>query len=97
MSRGVISGIFTAFHAFYFLEIRPGIIRFGRTIWNKNIKLWWARLWIRKDPHHWSLDNDRDAMMVMNQKEREKYGNDLIKRRNTAERNEEKREKYSGF
>jgi hypothetical protein len=97
MSRGIIPGIFTAFHAFYFFEIKPEIIRYRRIIWNKKIRLLWFRLWIRKDEFHKSLNTDREALMVMNSEEREKYVNDLIKRRNIAHRREEKRtdKKYS--
>lgn len=44
----------------------------------------WSKLWIRKDEFHSSLNLDAESMLYMNEKEREKYTIDLIKRRNIA-------------
>jgi len=41
------------------------------SFWNKRLKLWWYRLWIRKDEFHSSLSMDALAMSAMNEKERE--------------------------
>jgi hypothetical protein len=48
------------------------------------IKLWWDRLWIRKDEFHSSLDMNMEAMLEMTDKQREEYLNDLAKRRHIA-------------
>jgi len=48
------------------------------------IKLFWDRLWIRKDEFHKSLNMDVMAMLDMNEKEQEEYLADLVKRRNIA-------------
>ena len=55
-----------------------------RYVWNKHCQLWWYRLWIRKDEFHKSLDMDADAMMEMDEGERELYLADLIRRRKKA-------------
>lgn len=44
----------------------------------------WSKLWVRKDEFHSSLNLDVESMLYMNEKEREKYTIDLIKRRNIA-------------
>jgi len=44
----------------------------------------WSKLWIRKDEFHSSLNIDVESMLYMNEKQREKYTIDLIKRRNIA-------------
>jgi len=44
----------------------------------------WSKLWVRKDEFHSSLNLDAESMLYMNEKEREKYTIDLIKRRNIA-------------
>ena len=44
----------------------------------------WSKLWIRKDEFHSSLNLDAESMLYMNEKQREKYTIDLIKRRNIA-------------
>lgn len=53
-------------------------------VWNKTIKLWWYRLWIRGDEFHVSLSIDAIAMSVMTEEERREYIDDLILRRNIA-------------
>lgn len=52
-----------------------------RKIWNAGIKLWWSRLFIRKDEFHKSLDLDIDTMMVMDDEEFQKYSDDILRRR----------------
>lgn len=59
-------------------------IRIVRRMWLVGIKNRWNKLWIRKDEFHSSLDLDGEAMMYMNEKEREKYIKDLVRRRNIA-------------
>jgi len=53
-------------------------------MWLVGIKNRWNKLWIRKDEFHSSLDLDGEAMGYMNEKEREKYIMDLVRRRNIA-------------
>jgi len=55
-----------------------------RRIWLIGIKLKWNKLWIRKNEFHNSLNIDGEAMFYMNEKQRERYINDLVKRRNIA-------------
>ena len=55
-----------------------------RKIWNKRIKLWWYRSFIRKNEFHSSLNMDVEAMMVMNEEELKRYFNDLARRRRIA-------------
>jgi len=47
-------------------------------------RLFWHRLWIRKDESHYSLSMDLDALMDMNEKDSLQYRKDLIRRRNIA-------------
>ena len=47
-------------------------------------RLFWYRLWIRKDEFHISLSYDADAWLDMNENEREAYSKDLVKRRIAA-------------
>ena len=53
-------------------------------IWNAGLLLWWYRLWIRKDEFHRSLDMDLLAMLAMNKKQKERYVEDLTRRRSIA-------------
>lgn len=52
-----------------------------RIIWNKRLKIWWYRIFIRKNEFHSSLDMDIEAMMVMDEMERKKYHDDIRRRR----------------
>ena len=52
------------------------------------IRLWWNKLWIRKDEFHSSLNVDLAGVLDMNEKERDKYATDLIRRRNIAHERE---------
>jgi len=47
-------------------------------------RLWWHRLWVRKDEFHYSLSMDSEALFDMNERDREKYSMDLIRRRQIA-------------
>lgn len=47
-------------------------------------RLFWDRLWIRKDEFHASLDMNVRACFDMNEKDRNEYIIDLIRRRNIA-------------
>jgi hypothetical protein len=53
-------------------------------IWNKNILLWWHRLWIRRNDMHRSLDMDAEAMIEMSEHETNKYLAELMRRRSIA-------------
>lgn len=55
-----------------------------RRVWNKHLKMWWGKLFVRKDEFHKSLDMDPEALMVMNKKELREYYQDLAKRRAIA-------------
>jgi hypothetical protein len=66
------------------LELDMELDKLKYQIWNKGLLLWWYRLWIRQDKFHESLDIDPLAMMVMTRKQRDRYMNDLIRRRNIA-------------
>mgnify|MGYP001176861959 CR=1 FL=1 len=52
------------------------------------IRLFWSRLWIRKNEFHQSLDIDVEAMLTMNEEQKESYMNDLARRRNIAHERE---------
>ena len=47
-------------------------------------RLFWHRLWVRKDEFHVSLHQDVRAMLVMDEEDRTKYINDLCCRRQKA-------------
>lgn len=49
-------------------------------------KLFWNRLWIRKDEFHPSLDIDPIASSYMTKEERELYYKDIVRRREIAHR-----------
>jgi hypothetical protein len=46
--------------------------------------LYWSRLWVRKDEFHPTLSLDGRLLNIMNKKDRLKYIDDLIKRRQIA-------------
>ncbi len=52
------------------------------------LRLIWARIYIRKDEFHKSLDMDFEALMTMKGKQKEKYLKDLCDRREIAHRKE---------
>lgn len=61
-----------------------------RRIWNKGtplrirLRVWWARLWVRRDEFHRSLSLDAEAMSHMCDCERKRYALDLAERRLAA-------------
>lgn len=50
----------------------------------KRVKLFWDRLWIRKDEFDKSLDMDIEAMWQMTEKQKSDYLKDLVRRRQIA-------------
>ena len=56
------------------------------------LRLWWSRLYIRKDEFHSSLSFDVSAYLGMNEKQRFEYIFDLAKRRSIAHQRDEARE-----
>ena len=48
------------------------------------IKLWWARLWVRKNEMHSSLDMDLSIMCDLNKEELQEYITDITHRRSIA-------------
>lgn len=70
------------FDLWYKIKDFPGKTK--RRIWNKRILLTWNRLWIRKDEFDRSLNMDVNALLEMNDEEREHYVWDLIRRRQIA-------------
>ncbi|MHB1118328.1 MAG: hypothetical protein ACYCZ7_02295 [Minisyncoccota bacterium] len=48
------------------------------------VRLWWHRLFIRRNEFHHSLDMDTDAMVRMSSAESKKYILDLVRRRSIA-------------
>lgn len=65
-------------------DIWEDIRNIRRRIWNKRIKLWWYRLFVRKDEFHSSLSTDFEVMQVMNEDELSRYYSDLNRRREAA-------------
>lgn len=52
------------------------------------LRLFWYRLYIRKDEFHCSLNTDSEALMTMNDREKAKYMSDLERRRKIAHERE---------
>ena len=57
---------------------------FYQTKFCSRIRVWWNFLWIRKDEFHNSLNMDGSAMLTMNEKQKERYLSELVKRREIA-------------
>lgn len=74
----------------YFVLAAPG--RSKRFFWNRGIKLFWYRLWIRKNEFDHSLDLDVDAIRGMNEGQLRRYVEDLIRRRMVAHKRDLERE-----
>ena len=68
----------------WWLGIEWKATKIKRRVWNKRILLWWYRLWIRKNEFHCSLEMDAEAMIEMNEQERNVYLLDLLHRRRIA-------------
>lgn len=60
-------------------------------IWHAGVKLFWYRLWIRKDEFHVSLSSDVMVTMYMNENQIKEYEEDLARRRNIAHKRDMKR------
>lgn len=67
-------------------ETRLSLGKIKRCVWNKHLRLWWCRLWIRRDELHSSLDIDPEAMIEMDEQEKKQYLADLTERREEAHR-----------
>lgn len=67
-------------------------VKFIANIYYK-IKLFWNRLWIRKNEFRKSLEFDIEVFELMDKKEKELYILDLIRRRNIAHNIDIKKEK----
>ncbi|MDD4062569.1 MAG: hypothetical protein PHV25_02210 [Candidatus Pacebacteria bacterium] len=65
-------------------RIKVRATRLRRVLWNKGVRLWWARLYIRKDEFHPSLTFDAEAAIVMDRKERDEYYEGLKRRQHIA-------------
>lgn len=48
------------------------------------LRLWWSRLWVRKDEFHWTLDLDMDIYINLSEEKRKWYMSDLVRRRKIA-------------
>ena len=57
------------------------------------VKIFWNRLWIRRDEFHKSLDLDFDIIKDMTTEERQAYHLDLAKRRQIAHQRDLERDK----
>ena len=73
-------------------DLRWGLISLKRRIWDKRIKLWWNKLFLRKNELDPSLDMDYEAMSVMNDKEFGRYQADLVRRRTIAHKKDIEKE-----
>lgn len=56
------------------------------------LRLWWSRLYLRKDEFHSSLSLDPFAYTEMNKEQRSKYLIDLARRRSIAHEKDRSRE-----
>lgn len=68
-----------------YYQARLGLRRVWVRFW-MGPKLWWDRLWIRKDEFHPSLSMDPVMLAEMTPVEREDYLGDLVRRREIAHR-----------
>jgi len=84
---GLIFGWVISFFIAYqnpFSVIKENAIKWKWVVCHKYFKLWWHRLWIRKDEFHESLDINVKAVLTMNKKQKKEYFMDLAKRRQIA-------------
>jgi hypothetical protein len=80
----------------FWASLRDDLTDLRRRIWNKRLKLWWYRFYIRRDEFHRSLNSDLDAMLVMDKQELERYFKDLYRRRKIAHQREFHRQMKQG-
>jgi hypothetical protein len=78
--REVLRKIYLQFSSDWF-DFKQTLYQVKCRIWNAGLLLFWNRLWIRRDESHRSLSLDDEAMEVMNNKQQERYRNELINRR----------------
>lgn len=67
-----------------YIQFKQWILFIVRRMWLVEVVQKWNKLWIRKNEFDKTLDMDGEMMMHMNEKEREKYMIDLVRRRNIA-------------
>ena len=72
--------------------MREWLTDIRRRLWNKHIKLFWYRLYVRRNEFHKSLNTDFDAMVVMDCDEMKAYYADLQRRRTIAHKRDLRRE-----
>ncbi|MDD4409307.1 MAG: hypothetical protein PHW52_01500 [Candidatus Pacebacteria bacterium] len=72
----------------YFLKVR---------VWNCTIKLWWYRLWVRRNEFHPSLTIDDKAMSCMLISKQKTYLSDLNRRREIAHKRDMKRMEHPNY
>lgn len=77
------SSIFTFYSRALFSEI-CNAVSYSVMFFRSRIKLLWYRLWIRSNQFHKSLDTDLDILLTTNDEQREKYSEELSKRRKLA-------------
>ncbi len=54
------------------------------------VRLFWSRLYVRKNEFHWSLYLDMELWETMNKEQQGRYMGDLVRRRNIAHKREMK-------
>lgn len=77
MERLLQKNIFLA----YFISFLKALKFF---VWGLHIRLWWCRLFGRRNELHSSLIMDAEAMFFMDEEESDKYTKELNRRRNIA-------------
>ncbi len=80
---GLVLWFLTGSYVYFGSFSRP-IVKLRRLVWNCGIKLWWYRLWIRKNEFHRSLRIDVEAVLAMSDKQQKEYILDLLRRREVA-------------
>lgn len=60
------------------------IRKIKRSIWNRGLRLFWCRLWIRKNEFHWTLDIDREAFEGVDDVKKKAYFVDIARRQHLA-------------
>jgi hypothetical protein len=70
---------------FFRFSLPEAVRSIRRRIWNKRIRLWWHKLFVKgRSEFHHSLAMDTEAMMVMDDEELRIYLEDLGRRRSIA-------------
>lgn len=72
-------------YVFFRFDLPETLRNARRRIWNKRIRLLWFKFFVKgRSEFHHSLSMDTEAMMVMDNREKQKYLEDLLSRRNKA-------------